>query len=424
MSIDSFKFWCQPVQPLTFDDSISYLEMLGKVSDKLNEVITSQNNLDTATKTAISNFQHTIDEFIVSETKSFADFKTEMNNKYDTFISTANGNYNGFVNTVNTILAEVEKGLARYNFTDTVNMWDILGNGARFGYAVQQSDHKIVKYANGYISGYIPVEPNETYAYFIAQTNAEMSLDNRIIWYDKDYTYISSTNGTSNSWGLPNAWTLLSPSNAYYVCIQFEITNINNQIITPALSNNSVINDVFIKCDVNSAESANKILGAGKYKSNVHAANVNEIHDYKRNITFRDCDFFKYSRNLFDNNTTRTPIEVGYLNYNDYTWVTDSAVFTSTYIPVKCSDYIKVSSHTNGAKGNLAAIIFYDNNKKIIGTISDSMASNNIVSTAIPANCRYIRFTDMIANVDTDMCTYDGGDMSTFVAYVVPTISV
>ena len=77
MAIEKFKFWCQPVQPLTFDDSISYLEMLSKVSDKLNEVITSQNDLDTATKTAISNFQHTIDEFIVSETKSFADFKKE-----------------------------------------------------------------------------------------------------------------------------------------------------------------------------------------------------------------------------------------------------------------------------------------------------------------------------------------------------------
>ena len=166
------------------------------------------------------------------------------------------------------------------------------------------------------------------------------------------------------------------------------------------------------------------MINSGRYKSNVHAANINEIQDYKRNITFRDCDFFTYSRNLFDNNITRTPIEVGYLNYNDFTWITDSTVFTSDYIPVKYSDYIKVSSHTNGTKGNLASIIFYDNNKKIIGTISDSMASNNIVSTAIPANCRYIRFSDMLANVDTDMCTYDGGDMSTFVAYIVPTISV
>ena len=423
MSIDSFKFWCQPVQPLTFDDSISYLEMLGKVSDKLNEVITSQNDLDTATKTAISNFQHTIDEFIVSETKSFADFKTEMNNKYDTFISTANGNYNNFVNTVNTILAEAEKGLARYNFTDTVNMWDILGNGARFGYAVQQSNHTIVKYANGYISGYIPVEPNGTYAYTIAQTSAEMSLDNKIIWYDKDYTYISSTNGTTNQWGLPNTYTLVAPASAYYARIQFEITDIITQIINPVLTNQSTKNSAFVKYNPDSSDTGH-ILSAGKYKSNVHAANVNEIHDYKRNITFRDCDFFKYSRNLFDNNTTRTPIEVGYLNYSDYTWVTDSAVFTSDYIPVKCSDYIKVSSHTNKTKGNLASIIFYDNDKNIIGTISDSMASNNIVSTAIPANCRYIRFTDMIANVDTDMCTYDGGDMSTFVAYTVPTISV
>lgn len=424
MSIDSFKFWCQPVQPLTFDDSISYLEMLGKVSDKLNEVITSQNDLDTATKTAISNFQHTIDEFIVSETKSFADFKTEMNNKYDTFISTANGNYNSFVNTVNTILAEVEKGLARYNFTDTVNMWDILGNGARIGYAVQQSNHSLVKYKNGYVSGYIPVEPNETYAYTIAQTAAEMSLDNRIIWYDKNYTYISSTNGTSNSWGIPNMWTLVAPASAYYARIQFEITDIITQIIKPVLTNQSLKNSAFVKYNPDSSEMPSLITSAGKYKSDVHASNVNEIQNYKRNITFRDCDFFTYSRNLFDNNTTRTPIEVGYLNYNDYTWVTDSTVFTSTYIPVKCSDYIKVSSHTNGTKGNLASIIFYDNDKNIIGTISDSMASNNIVSTVIPTNCRYIRFTDMIANVDTDMCTYDGGDMTTFVAYTVPTISV
>ena len=424
MSIDTFKFWCQPVQPLTFDDSISYLEMLGKVSDKLNEVITSQNDLDTATKTAISNFQHTIDEFIVSETKSFADFKTEMNNKYDTFISTANGNYNSFVNTVNTILAEVEKGLARYNFTDTVNMWDILGNDARIGYAVQQSDHNIVKYKNGYLSGYIPVEPNGTYAYTIAQMAAEMSLDNRIIWYDKDYKYISSTNGTSGSWGIPNTWSLVAPASAYYARIQFEITDIIKQIIDPARSNLTLYNCAFVKYDPNTSEMPSPLISSGKYKSNVHAANINEIQDYKRNITFRDCDFFKYSRNLFDNNITRTPIEIGYLNYNDYTWVTDSTVFTSTYIPVKCSDYIKVSSHTNGTKGNLASIIFYDNNKKIIGTISDSMASNNIVSTAIPANCRYIRFSDMRANIDTDMCTYDGGDMSTFVAYTVPTVSV
>ena len=423
MSIDTFKFWCQPVQPLTFDDSISYLEMLAKVSDKLNEVITSQNDLDTATKTAISNFQHTIDEFIVSETKSLADFKTEMNNKYNTFISTANGNYNSFVNTVNTILAEVEKGLARYNFTDTVNMWDILGNGARIGYAVQQSNHSLVKYKNGYVSGYIPVEPNETYAYTIAQTAAEMSLDNRIIWYDKNYTYISSTNGTSNSWGIPNVWTLVAPASAYYARIQFEITDIITQIIKPVLTNQSTKNSAFVKYNPDSSDTGS-ILSAGKYKSNVHAANINEIQDYKRNITFRDCDFFTYSRNLFDNNISRTPIEVGYLNHNDYTWITDSTVFTSDYIPVKYSDYIKVSSHTNGTKGNLASIIFYENNKKIIGTISDSMASNNIVSTAIPANCRYIRFTDMIANIDTDMCTYDGGDMTTFVAYNVPTISV
>ena len=45
MAIDNFKFWCQKVLPLVYDDSLSYYEVLCKVSSKLNEVINSENNL-------------------------------------------------------------------------------------------------------------------------------------------------------------------------------------------------------------------------------------------------------------------------------------------------------------------------------------------------------------------------------------------
>jgi hypothetical protein len=41
--IQNFKFWCQKVLPLVFDDSLSYYEVLCKLSSKLNEVINSQN---------------------------------------------------------------------------------------------------------------------------------------------------------------------------------------------------------------------------------------------------------------------------------------------------------------------------------------------------------------------------------------------
>lgn len=45
MSIDKFKFYCQKVLPLVYDDSLSYYEVLCKTVNKLNEIINSQNEL-------------------------------------------------------------------------------------------------------------------------------------------------------------------------------------------------------------------------------------------------------------------------------------------------------------------------------------------------------------------------------------------
>ncbi len=41
----SFKFWCQKVLPLVYDDSLSYYEVLCKVVDCLNESMSSINEL-------------------------------------------------------------------------------------------------------------------------------------------------------------------------------------------------------------------------------------------------------------------------------------------------------------------------------------------------------------------------------------------
>lgn len=41
--IKPFMFWCQKVLPLVYDESLSYYEVLCKVREKLNEIITSQN---------------------------------------------------------------------------------------------------------------------------------------------------------------------------------------------------------------------------------------------------------------------------------------------------------------------------------------------------------------------------------------------
>lgn len=44
--VKQFRFWCQKVIPLVYDDSISYYETLCKVSQKLNEVIEYVNNFE------------------------------------------------------------------------------------------------------------------------------------------------------------------------------------------------------------------------------------------------------------------------------------------------------------------------------------------------------------------------------------------
>ena len=45
--VDSFRFWCQKVLPLVYDDSLSYYELLCKVVDYLNNTIDDVNTLGT-----------------------------------------------------------------------------------------------------------------------------------------------------------------------------------------------------------------------------------------------------------------------------------------------------------------------------------------------------------------------------------------
>lgn len=67
--IKPWHFWCQKVLPLVYDDSLSYYEVLCKVSDKLNEVITANNQTEAAVKEiqeAINQINEWIDNFDTS----------------------------------------------------------------------------------------------------------------------------------------------------------------------------------------------------------------------------------------------------------------------------------------------------------------------------------------------------------------------
>ena len=89
-SISSFRMWCQKMLPMVYDDSLSYYEVLCKVTKFLNDVVS---NLNTAV-TDISNLheayivlQKWVDTYFDS-----LDVQTEINNKLDKMASDGNLN--------------------------------------------------------------------------------------------------------------------------------------------------------------------------------------------------------------------------------------------------------------------------------------------------------------------------------------------
>lgn len=68
-NIEKLRFWCFKVLPLVYDDSLSYMEVLCKVKNKLNEMIDSMSELSDTVKElqdAVAQIQHWIDTFDTS----------------------------------------------------------------------------------------------------------------------------------------------------------------------------------------------------------------------------------------------------------------------------------------------------------------------------------------------------------------------
>lgn len=77
----AFKFWCQQVLPLVFDDSISYYELLNKVVVYLNNVIQDVSAAETNIS-ALSQAYKQLEDY-VNDYFSSLDVQQEINNKLD-----------------------------------------------------------------------------------------------------------------------------------------------------------------------------------------------------------------------------------------------------------------------------------------------------------------------------------------------------
>jgi hypothetical protein len=67
--LNTFKFWCQKVLPLVYDDSLSYYEILCKVVDYINNMIENQKEFTNELaklKSELDTVQKWIDDFDTS----------------------------------------------------------------------------------------------------------------------------------------------------------------------------------------------------------------------------------------------------------------------------------------------------------------------------------------------------------------------
>ena len=70
-SLQTFRFWCQKVLPLVYDDSLSYYEVLCKVVNYINELIAGQKIVGEELKKLEDDIK-IIEEFIDNFDETFA----------------------------------------------------------------------------------------------------------------------------------------------------------------------------------------------------------------------------------------------------------------------------------------------------------------------------------------------------------------
>lgn len=149
-----FRFWCQKVLPLVYDDSLSYYELLCKVVCKLNELAENQNNLSGEIK-AVAN--------------DLNDFKTQVPGMIEAKVEEWLNNYittHGLVNSVNGMtgvvtltaadvgaIANVNGSVKNNNIADGAVTTEKIADGAVTAQKIADGAVTTEKIADGSVTG-------------------------------------------------------------------------------------------------------------------------------------------------------------------------------------------------------------------------------------------------------------------------------
>lgn len=429
MAITPLNFWVQPVIPLTFDDSISYLETLGKVVEKLNESLTQNEDwaaelrkditdfttdinqkmqsfedkielrvtkFESDTNTAITRFQketnNAMSQFQSTITNSVNKFEAEMTTKYEAFATQ-------ITELVNSISLNPDYSIDH----DSPNMWDVWGSGAKLNYKLNK-ETGAEEYANMYYtSAYIPVRPLKTYAIQFGKyptSGSTIDTTQYIIVYDRDKKFVrKQDSGTL----VGSSIEFNMPANGYYLRICVNL-NSNVKISISDLTENSGMVDTETVPD-----RGTWLAHPESFKTTISSTTTEDNAVYKRKITWRDMDGSK-DLALYDNITVG-----GYTTgaYNITTGEFSSSItnsFTSDFIPVcPATDDIVITNPLNAS--GYANVVYFNENKEIIGMYKFpiQITANGIYINPILYNdVAYIKFSALVADLHNCRVTADG----------------
>lgn len=410
MAITPLNFWVQPVIPLTFDDSISYLETLGKVVEKLNESLTQNEDWAAELRKDITDFTTKIENemttFKAETNADISSFENRISAQISTFEQQMNDKYSTFKNEIQTLVNSISLNPDYSIDHDSLNMWDVWGSGAKLNYKLKNTTGAEVYSDGNYISAYIPVRPLKKYAIRFGKPRGSLITDDSqyIIVYDKNKTFVNQLiSGNS-----PTTFTM--PANGYYIRINVNFnTKISPTISITNLTEDTGMVDIETLPVVNGEPDYSWFDAPESFKTTISSTTTDDNAVYKRKITWRDMDDSK-NLALYDNMTVG-----GYTTgaYNITTGEFSSSItnsFTSDFIPVcPAVDDIVITNPLNA--GGYANVIYFNENKEMIGMYKfDTFVTSQglYIRPILYNDVAYIKFSALIADVHNCRVTADG----------------
>lgn len=413
MAITPLNFWVQPVIPLTFDDSISYLEALGKVVEKLNETLTQNEDWAAELRKDITDFTTAINQematFQGNVQLDIATFESRITTRVQKFETDMTKKYNDFAAEISSLIKTIQLHQDFSIDHDSPNMWDVWGSGAKLNYRLNTTNGSEVYDNDSYISAYIPVVPTKRYAICFGKERGTAPYDPNqyIIIYDSDKNFVKKADMGSIS---TYAEVFTIPANGYYIRIRVDLASDAPTTPAPAKISISDLTEKTGMVDTEIISNYNKWLSHPEsFKTTISSTTTDDNAVYKRKITWRDMDDSK-NLALYDNITVG-----GYTTgaYNITTGEFSSSItnsFTSDFIPVcPATDDIVITNPLNAS--GYANVVYFNENKEIIGMYKfpiQTSASVLYINPILYNDVAYIKFSALVADLHNCRVTADG----------------